>query len=364
MEYRRRCRVCGKVWCYTDEDLRRNRSNAVSSAFAAIGGIASAVGGTTAQQHLSYDMMERTSSKVVDYDQCPSCHSKSTSIISEEEWQELQLKEQFANTHVSINANATTESILKRAEMFLQDGDWPNANAYADSVLDTEPDNAHAYTYKLMAELRVSQMSGLGKLTTPFEDRPNYVKAVKYADKELAAKLTGYNDGIKNEILRVKEEHYAKGVAIMNVAQGEMAFRNAAVEFANCGNYKDANDRYARCMQMANELKNKALQEKREAKQAQTKAAVKKTGNVIGTVINSIVFAILLLIAVAGLVVYLSGNGEAVDVYFVTGFIIAAILAFPYFGKLLSKMKGGKALRVLRWVLVVVVIIALSVMAV
>ena len=72
----------------------------------------------------------------------------------------------------------------------------------------------------------------------------------------------------------------------------------------------------------------------------------------------------MLLIAVCGLVVYLSGNGEAVDVYFVTGFLIAAILAFPYFGKLLSKMKGGKALRVLRWVLVVVVIIAFSVMAV
>ena len=365
MEFRRKCNVCGKVWCYTDSDLKRNTSNAVSSVFAAVGGIAAAVGGTTAQQHLSYDMMERSSNKIVDYEQCPSCHSKSTVLITAEELAELQLQEQFATTRVTINANATTESILKRAELFLADGDWVNANAYAENVLDTEPDNAYAYAYKLMAELRVSKMEGLAELAAPFAEKANYIKAVRFAGDELRAKLEGSNAAIENRILCEKAANYEKGMAIMNVATGELAFRNAANYFINCLDYKDASDRFDKCMAKANELKAKAIDEQNKAKQAEIKATVKKTGNVIGTVINSIVFALLLIIAIGGLVVYLSGNGEAVDVYFITGFIIAAILAFPLFGKMLSKMKnGGKGLRVLRWILVVVVIIAFSVMAV
>ena len=56
MEYRLRCNVCGKVWCFSDEDLKKNQGNAALSGLAALGGIAAALGGTTAQQHLNYDM--------------------------------------------------------------------------------------------------------------------------------------------------------------------------------------------------------------------------------------------------------------------------------------------------------------------
>ena len=67
MEHRMRCKVCGKIWCFTDQDLKKNSSNSLMSGIAAIGGIASVLGGTTAQQHLNYDIMERNQAKVVDY---------------------------------------------------------------------------------------------------------------------------------------------------------------------------------------------------------------------------------------------------------------------------------------------------------
>ena len=62
MEYRLRCNVCGKVWCFSDEDLKKNQGNAALSGLAALGGIAAALGGTTAQQHLNYDMSQRAAS--------------------------------------------------------------------------------------------------------------------------------------------------------------------------------------------------------------------------------------------------------------------------------------------------------------
>ena len=49
MEYARRCNVCGKIYCYTDQDLKNNQKNAVVETASAIGAIASIFGGTTYQ---------------------------------------------------------------------------------------------------------------------------------------------------------------------------------------------------------------------------------------------------------------------------------------------------------------------------
>lgn len=41
MEYRKRCQVCGKIFCYTDKDINNNAGNAALSALSALGGLAS-----------------------------------------------------------------------------------------------------------------------------------------------------------------------------------------------------------------------------------------------------------------------------------------------------------------------------------
>lgn len=42
-----------------------------------------------------------------------------------------------------------------RAFMFLEDGNFDEADEYCEKVLDIDPENAQAYLGKLMAELRV-----------------------------------------------------------------------------------------------------------------------------------------------------------------------------------------------------------------
>lgn len=49
----------------------------------------------------------------------------------------------------------STAPLLKRAFMFLEDGDFGSANEYCEKVLDIDPENAEAYLGKLMAELHV-----------------------------------------------------------------------------------------------------------------------------------------------------------------------------------------------------------------
>ncbi|MDD6678054.1 MAG: SHOCT domain-containing protein [Firmicutes bacterium] len=75
-EHRMRCNVCGHIFCYTDEDVKKNATNATMGAISAIGGLASALGGGTIfhTHHLS-GQADRYSDKVVDYNRCPACNS-------------------------------------------------------------------------------------------------------------------------------------------------------------------------------------------------------------------------------------------------------------------------------------------------
>ena len=86
-------------------------------------------------------------------------------------------------------AGATVESLLKRAEMFLDDGDWDSADEYCEKVLDITPENAQAYLYKLMVELAVSHIDELQDCAFPFNDRDNYHKVMRFGDDKLKEKL-------------------------------------------------------------------------------------------------------------------------------------------------------------------------------
>lgn len=276
MEHRMRCKVCGKIWCFTDQDLKKNSSNSLMSGIAAIGGIASVLGGTTAQQHLNYDIMERNQAKVVDYYQCPNCRSKDVVELSEEEWEEVQTQESFANARVSVNANATTEALLTRIKLLLEDKDWPNANAYCDAVLDAEPESAMAYVYKLMAELRVSKQADLANHKVPFDTKPNYQKAVRFADDSLRQMLNGYIAHIneRNERERL-DGLYNNACAAMQQSATEEAYKNAASLFAVIKGHKDADNLQAECLRKAEQARLEAERKATEEKAAAAEQAKK-----------------------------------------------------------------------------------------
>ena len=94
-------------------------------------------------------------------------------------------------TSVPTAANTTTDSLLKRAFMFLEDGNWKSAEEYCEKVLDIDPECAEAYLGKLMAELRVKKQEDLKNCEHPFDDMNNYQKAIRFG-----------NDSLKNELLR------------------------------------------------------------------------------------------------------------------------------------------------------------------
>lgn len=117
-------------------------------------------------------------------------------------------------TVVTPAATAATAPLLRRAFMFLEDGNWTSADEYCEKVLDLEPENAEAYLGKLMAELNVNKREQLQDQPLPFDDRNNYQKALRFADGKLKEELSGIitfiND--RNETAR-KDGIYQQALA-------------------------------------------------------------------------------------------------------------------------------------------------------
>ena len=159
--------------------------------------------------------------------------------------------------NATVSAEATnTAPLLKRAFMFLEDGDWQSADEYCEKVLDMEPENAQAYLGKLMTELRVSKPELLAKLPAPFANNNNYQKAVRFGNDNLKATLNGYNNEIskRNELARL-DGLYSQAINIMQSAKEEQDYQNAANSFKQITQYKDSKELAEECLEKAEAIR-------------------------------------------------------------------------------------------------------------
>ena len=142
---------------------------------------------------------------------------------------------------VVTEGSANIAPLLKRAFMFLEDGDWNAANEYCEKVLDADPECAQAYLGKLMAQLRVKKQDALKDCPTPFDSDNNYQKALRFADDKLKEELTDYIEHInkRNENARL-ENAYINAKKELAAANTEQKYKNAAKLFEAIPEYKDA----------------------------------------------------------------------------------------------------------------------------
>ena len=269
MEHIKRCKVCGHIFCYTDKDVQDQALNAVSSIFSGMAQIGSAVSGSTLNMHMAGSQAERVRNQRIDLNRCPNCRSTDLETITKEELEKIAAAEALKNgADIKINANASTASLLKRAEIFLEDSDWPTANAYCNAVLDVEPNNAEAYLGKMMAELQITKREKLADLPEPFDSNDNYKKIVRFGSEELVNEICGYVENIKNEI------QYKKAKELLDTAKTEGNYVNLADKFKALAGYKDSEKISAECFKKAEILKEERERKAEEARIAAEKAKI------------------------------------------------------------------------------------------
>ena len=168
---------------------------------------------------------------------------------------------------VISGGNANTVPLLKRAFMFLEDGDWNSANEYCEKVLDIDPENASAYLGKLLSELRVRKQESLKDQAEPFADNNNYQKAIRFADDKLKNELVGYIEHIntRNENARL-DDIYTRAKNAMSVAHAESDYKEAARLFESINEYQDSATLATECYDKAEIARKDAILSEGKAK--------------------------------------------------------------------------------------------------
>ncbi len=155
-----------------------------------------------------------------------------------------------------VTASANIEPLLKRAQMFLEDSNWKEADVYCEKVLDQLPENAQAYLYKLMAELHVSRLEELKNCQSPFDNNNNYKKIIRFGETSLKEMLKVdiqfIND--RNENTRLTQL-YEKTKSEMNSAKTIMEYKTAADTFKSLGDFKESVSLEKQCTDMITQIK-------------------------------------------------------------------------------------------------------------
>ena len=179
-------------------------------------------------------------------------------VVADTDSQEKTVRES-----VAVNSgNANEESLLKRAFMFLEDGDWSAADEYCEKVLDIDPENVRAYLGKLMAECRACRLEDLQNCEQPFDGSGNYEKVLRFADPKLAETLKDCNSYII----------YKGAVNAMTAADSENEYKAAAEMFKTVPGFKDADSLVEKCLDNAETCRKDTLY---------NSACFNMTGNII-----------------------------------------------------------------------------------
>lgn len=149
------------------------------------------------------------------------------------------------------SGNTNTAPLLKRAFMFLEDGDWKSADEYCEKVLDIDPECAEAYLGKMLAEIEVQHKALLEFYYKPFDSNDNYIKIVRFGSEALISELKQYNTTIceHNEEKR-KADIYNTGADLQNHQTPEKQIK-AAEEFEKIPGYRDSDTRAKNCRNQA-----------------------------------------------------------------------------------------------------------------
>lgn len=177
---------------------------------------------------------------------------------------------------VSNSSVASVESFLKRAFMFLEDGDWKNADDYCEKVLDINPECAEAYVGKLLVELKLKTRKHLPNYKNSLTQSSWYHKALRFGDENLKNELTQYDKMIverinrlnrerieaeKSEDYKRKENEYQKACNFMKDGTIENLLDSVMI-FESLGGFKDSEKKIVECKEIIYEEANECLKSK------------------------------------------------------------------------------------------------------
>lgn len=118
-EVRKKCNVCGNVFCYTMNDLQKNIQQAKSAALSSVGGIAGALAGQNTAAAVNIGNADSQLNRITDYNKCPKCNSTDLRTLSEADF---LIEQQLANKPQASTQAISSADELKKFKELLDSG--------------------------------------------------------------------------------------------------------------------------------------------------------------------------------------------------------------------------------------------------
>ena len=148
---------------------------------------------------------------------------------------------------VVVTTGTNVAPLLKRAFMFLEDGEFNRANECFETVLNQDPENAQAYLGKLMIDMCVHTKEQLANCVNPLDSSKHFTKVMRFADSALRAKLNSYNENIRTRISNERKDTIL-AAAIKDVNSNNIdAWKQAVETLESLQGWKDADHYLAVC---------------------------------------------------------------------------------------------------------------------
>lgn len=199
-----------------------------------------------------------------------------------------------------VSGQTNIAPLLKRAFIFLEDGNWASADEYCEKVLDIDPENAQAYLGKLMANSQIRKKELLATLANPFNNLLYYDKVMRFGDEALKEELNGYIAAInerneKNRLERERkhaEEVYERAKISLNTALTSDDYAAAAALFEQIPQYKDSTTLAITCREKAKiaqeeetlKQRNEILNQAKQLIETETAVNYRKAINILNTI--------------------------------------------------------------------------------
>ena len=152
------------------------------------------------------------------------------------------------------------EALLKRGFLSLEDGDWLKADDFFEEVLNRDAELAEAYLGKLMIDLRVNTREMLKNCAVPFDNKNNYIKALRFSDSLLKKFLVDTIQYINKRNYETEcDITYMEACRLAKCDTNIESLENAIILFKKISNYKESSFKIKECEEKNRHLKKKLL---------------------------------------------------------------------------------------------------------
>ncbi|MBQ7264446.1 MAG: hypothetical protein IJR14_12115, partial [Synergistaceae bacterium] len=140
-----------------------------------------------------------------------------------------------------------TGALIRRAFLFLEDGDFARADLYLEQALTQDPEEPRAYLGKLMAELGAHSVDELATWPVPFDGERSFQRALRFSSPGERERLEGLSSAALDRLDRRRakereelEDRYERALALRETATTGRDLAELTELLTSLGEYKDA----------------------------------------------------------------------------------------------------------------------------